>query len=433
MGDKKWYGDGIYSKTRLRKNGKPLEVFYGRVWLPARKRFCYFKLGTAPNQAQAKMRRILGDPEAALAEREKKHRKILTFGQAIDKFLAEYHSRGGTDYYHAITKAPREFFGERPLTEVTTPALDGYVKERRSLKRKSDGGRRVSESSIRKELIALGTLFKWAKRKGYVQSNPADAESMPRPKDTFDPQGIRWLTDDELTGIRSVAAPWLQNVTAWATETGMDKGKVLRLRWPELELERTDGRIVGGRFAMLRDKTGKPIRQELTDGAVEALNRAGKIRHASGLVFLDADGQPILEKALDWALDCAYKTAKITGCNFRTFRHTFATRALRRGVPREVLAKMMGHSTAFITDRYMHVADDQLRAAARALSGPERLAGTGDRDRMPPAPDAVPPTVAPTVAGKSGDEASIAQVLATQARRGAGVAEQGCLLSSYTG
>ena len=101
------------------------------------------------------------------------------------------------------------------------------------------------------------------------------------------------------------------------------------------------------------------------------------------------------ERALECALVRAYREAGMSGCNFRTFRHTFATRALRRGVAREVVAKMMGHSTAFITERYMHVADDQLQAAAAALSGPERLHGSNmtvkgqksirtGKDRTPP-------------------------------------------------
>ena len=56
-----------------------------------------------------------------------------------------------------------------------------------------------------------------------------------------------------------------------------------------------------------------------------------------------------------------------------------------------------------------------------------------DRDRIAAVPQATPATVAPAVAGGAGDAASIAQVPLAQARRGAGVAEQGCLLSSYTG
>jgi len=55
------------------------------------------------NQAQQKMRRILGDPEAALAERERTRTKVLAFSQALDQFLCDYHSRGGTRYYETIT------------------------------------------------------------------------------------------------------------------------------------------------------------------------------------------------------------------------------------------------------------------------------------------------------------------------------------------
>jgi hypothetical protein len=96
----------------------------------------------------------------------------------------------------------------------------------------------------------------------------------------------------------------------------------------------------------------------------------------------------------------------------------------------------MGHSTAFVTDRLMHVADDQLRAAAKALSGPERLAvndqASRDRGRIAAAPEAMPPTATPAVAREAGVQAGIAQVVEATMRRGAGVAEQGCLLSSYT-
>jgi len=253
-------------------------------------------------------------------------------------------------------------------------------------------------------------MFKWAKRRGLVQVNPADAESAPRPKETHDPHDTRWHTDDNLKALYAVTPPWLRNVVEWAAETTMDKGKVLRLRWAELDLERVDGRIVAGRFAMLRGKTGKPIRLVLSEHAIEVLNRAGKVRHSSGVIFLNEDAQSIEEKALDWALGCAYKAAKITGCNFRTFRHTFATRALRRGVPVPVVAKMMGHSTVFITERYMHVADDHLEAVAKAMSGPERLTGNDQaepgRGRIPPVPGealaGAPQTVPPEVAAEAG-------------------------------
>ncbi len=402
---------GLYSKTPTRSPMAGKLVFFGRVWVRGEGKFRHFFLGTALKQAKRKLAAYYSDPEKAVAEREAAHAArrqersaAYKVAQLFDAFTAGYRSRGRTGFHGTILDAARAFMGDRPASSVTRALLDAYVKERESVQRKDGGGRRVSDSTIRKELIGIGTAYKWGKAQGLVPVNPADAESMPRLKETFDPQAIRWLTDDELKGLRDVSAPWLRNAIGWATETGMDKGKVLRLRWSELDLDRADGRIGAGRFAMQRDKTGKPIRQELSDGAVEVLNRAAKVRHASGVVFLDADAQPIEEKVLDWALSCAYKAAGIAGCNCRTFRHTFATRALRRRIPREVVAKMMGHSTAFITDRYMHVADDQLKAAAKAMSGPERLGSddqeSADRDSI--ADDSgvgsvtVPPTVLPT-------------------------------------
>ncbi len=290
------------------------------------------------------------------------------FELLVAKFLREYLPRSGrSDYYVEQSKVWLRFFAGKRVANLASQDVAAMLRVRL---------KEVSQSTARKEVVSLGTFFRWAKRAGYMISNPADSDSVRRPAEAFNPREVHWLTDQELPGLKAACPAWLNTVVTWATETGMDRNKIRRLRWPELDLDRAHGRIVRGRFAMLRSKTGKPFRQELTEGAVEALNRAAKTRHTSGIVFLNEEGRPIEEKALEWALRKAYRETRITGCNFRTFRHTFATRALRRGVPREVLAKMMGHSTAFITERYMHVADDQLREAAKALSGPERIGGS---------------------------------------------------------
>lgn len=403
MSDKtiNWYGDGIYSKTR---NGA--ETFFVRLWVPSAHKTATWKLKGRTLDAARKSCQRIGDPDKAWAAREvarvtrKQHKEAAyTVGQLFDAFTAGYRSRGRSGFHGTILKAAREFMGDRPASSVTRVVLDAYVKSRESVKRKDGGGRRVSDSSIRKELIGIGTAYKWGIARGLVLENPASGDKMPRPKEHK--EEARALTDDEYTNVRDASAPWLRNVITWAAETGMDKGKVRALRLRELDFDRIDGRIVAGRFAMTRDKSGMPVRQVLSTGAIEALNEAGRVKHPSGTVFLDEKGQPIAEKVLDWALACAYKAAKVTARNFRTLRHTFATRALRRGVPVPVLAKMMGHSNGFITATYMHVADDQLEAAAAAMSGPERLVGRGTMGT-------VPPTGAITGASTQGDSTNVA-------------------------
>ena len=53
MSDKniEWYGDGIYSKTRIGADGKPLETFYVRVWIPSERKMRTWKAGHTPKQA----------------------------------------------------------------------------------------------------------------------------------------------------------------------------------------------------------------------------------------------------------------------------------------------------------------------------------------------------------------------------------------------
>jgi integrase len=54
---------------------------------------------------------------------------------------------------------------------------------------------------------------------------------------------------------------------------------------------------------------------------------------------------------------------------FHTLRHTFASWLVMRGVPLYDVAKLMGHNTIVMTQRYAHLAPDRLRASAVGLSG----------------------------------------------------------------
>ncbi len=53
---------------------------------------------------------------------------------------------------------------------------------------------------------------------------------------------------------------------------------------------------------------------------------------------------------------------------FHTLRHTFASWLVEKGVPLYNVAKLMGHSTIDMTQRYSHLAPDTLRSAAMCLS-----------------------------------------------------------------
>lgn len=348
---------------RVYKDTKTGRWFVDYFWRGQRLRF---KAGSSMRAADQLRLRIESEinsgkhnPEALRLDIGGRGATGLTLGRLVEQFLASYRSRGRTDYYEEKARRWLEQFGKDILVADIGPLQVERYRNARLEK--------ASASTVRKDIISLGTLFRWAMTKGLAAENPADPLRVKRPRE---PAGeSRALTEDEYSRLLEACPNWLAAIVRWACHTGMDKGMVQRLRWSDLELQRDGSRVVSGSFKLLRSKTGKPIRQVLSTLAIEALNMARRVRHASDAIFLDAGSQPIDEKALDWALGKALKAAELQGVNFRTFRHSFATWALRSGVHPTVLAKMMGHSTAFITERYMHVADDMLEKAAKLMGG----------------------------------------------------------------
>jgi len=53
-----------------------------------------------------------------------------------------------------------------------------------------------------------------------------------------------------------------------------------------------------------------------------------------------------------------------------TLRHTYATRAIERGVNPKALQKLLGHASLQVTmDTYVHVTDDSMIKAVRKFEG----------------------------------------------------------------
>jgi len=283
----------------------------------------------------------------------------VLFEELAERFIKEYRPRSGrTDYYEEQGRVWAQFFEGSVVREITPGDVRAMLRKRLE---------KVDPSTARKNVISIGTLFRWGMQEGILESNPADSVLVKRPPASA--SDSRAMTEDAYSRLLAVSPNWLAMLERWACGTGLDRNMCLGLRWVDLDLERDDDkRIVSGGFKLIRSKTGKAIRQALNEDAIAALNEAARTRHMSGIIFLDDRSQPIKERPLDWALGKAVKAAGLQGVTFRTFRHSFATRALRAGVHPRVVGQMMGHSTAFITEMYMHVADDLLEQAAQRMS-----------------------------------------------------------------
>jgi integrase len=65
----------------------------------------------------------------------------------------------------------------------------------------------------------------------------------------------------------------------------------------------------------------------------------------------------------------ACKKAGITDFRFHDLRHTYASHLAMRGVHIRALQELLGHKTLAMTQRYSHLAPEQLQNAVKLLDG----------------------------------------------------------------
>lgn len=175
-----------------------------------------------------------------------------------------------------------------------------------------------------------------------------------------------------------------------ALETGMRIGELMGLKWSEIDYDksvlyvrrslcyfRRDGKYV---FEWHDTKTHNSKRViPLTKQAVKALKRQWirrqsiLLKNASevqeeyrDLVFVTKNNRPTQQFIVAESIDVAIRRIRkdypeFEGFSPHCFRHTFATRAIERGMQPKILQKLLGHGSLQTTmDLYCHVTEDTL-------------------------------------------------------------------------
>ena len=89
------------------------------------------------------------------------------------------------------------------------------------------------------------------------------------------------------------------------------------------------------------------------------------------LVFINwRTGEPAKNSSYDTHLYKLCDEAGIKRFSMHVLRHTYATRAIERGMQPKILQQLLGHASIQTTmDRYVHVTDDSLTQAIRQFEG----------------------------------------------------------------
>ena len=335
-----------------------------------KKRLTIGRYGTiAPDQA----RRLALDALAAIHEgRDPQSEKVrargaLTVGQLVEMFLRDHvqvHRRPATlaQYRHVLAHVV-EAHGREPVDRLTRAMMSKLHAELGA----------TSPISANRMLAAVSSMWSWAQGRGLIPEstmNPAAriTRFKEQPKE-------RYLSVEELSRLGK-ALRECENVSLFARLairllllTGARLREILDAKWANVDWER-------GALRLETSKTG-PRWLQLPDAALDLLRQAPRVSGNPHIIPGHQEGRP--RRDLCKPLAALAKAAGVGSSTAHMCRHTYASHAAGRGTSLYMVGKLLGHTQAQTSQRYAHMAQDPLRAAANAV-GAALTDAMGDSD-----------------------------------------------------
>lgn len=279
--------------------------------------------------------------------------KERTVSEMLERYLEEHSSRKSlTDYRRnrASLKHILPYFGDRTLAEVTPKLIAAYKAKRYEEK--------SAPATLKKELGLMRAAFNLAIQEWeWCRENPFRRIKM----DQVNNERVRYLSDDDFKKVLDQCPEWLKPVVMVARYTGMRRENIVTLRWDQVDLFR---KVI----LLDRTKNGDRLGIPICETLMEVFKSLGKVRHLrSNTVFTGANGLHYSGNAVGMAFGRACKSAGISDFRFYDLRHTFASSLVQKGVDLYRVQRLLGHRDGRMTQRYAHLAPENLREAIRVL------------------------------------------------------------------
>lgn len=323
----------------VRTNGKEEKIYYANYVVEGRR--VRRKLGK--NKKLAGL--ALKDLEVKLERQELGFER--TNDKPLKKFAEEYLEYVQTTWSpktYKDTYKPKigfflDFVRKNKLSQVTSKDIEDFKLHRL---------KKVSESTVAGDLIALKAMFNWGIAQGYLRENPCKNGTKLKKTPKNPP---RFLSREEAARLLSTAKnSLLYSLVATALYSGLRKSELVWLEWTDIDLD--EGIITVRNKEGFRTKNSKSRTVPLSDDLKEALL---PYRKDSGWCFPNSQGSQYKNNLLrDFKVLC--EEAGIENCHLHTLRHTFASHLVMDGVSIYKVSQWLGHSDVTTTMIYAHLA-----------------------------------------------------------------------------
>lgn len=278
----------------------------------------------------------------------------IPLGQWLDKWVGIMTTAKGwkpatvRNYTDVIEAYVRPICGKMRLSALTSEDV------RKMLGQTRKDGQPLSTSTQKRIWAILTAALDAAVAEHLVPGNVARVPTATAPKVTYEERPVLSAEQvkkikDELEGTKD----WLYPLFTLSISTGCRQGEALALRWADVDWAKAEVSIMG---TMDRSTKGtvapktRTSRRTLKVGpeVIEALRWQQTHQTNKGskdLVFTSDQGTPIYDSTVrrHWANVC--ERLNIPDMHWHDIRHSAAVLMLNAGVPAEVVAWRLGHSS----------------------------------------------------------------------------------------
>lgn len=269
----------------------------------------------------------------------------ITLDAAAAKWWLEYgQNLNSADSMFYLLKGIVDAFDRRlPLSQISKLSVSNFIVT------SQQAGR--SPATINRYLCCLSSICSRARDHWDCNVPPFKILSLrlKEPK-----ENIRFFRDiDEVRRLVAGAAEHIRPIIWCALYTGLRRGRVLGLRWDQIDWENHQIVYIG--------KDGSPNSVPMVEPLADILRN---LPHTCEFVFTRR-GRPIRDIKSAWA--AAFVRSGVPYRNFHALRHTTATWLLRKSGNLKVVQSVLGHRTLSVTTKYAHLVNDDSACAMNSL------------------------------------------------------------------
>jgi integrase len=274
----------------------------------------------------------------------------------------------------SAVNALKAYFGKKRLQSIRYSDLRTYratrlkdatrgdlARHKQELKNNPKATLRVTRkiATVNRELAKLRRMLNIAQREGWIRSNPfAAGESLISLADESKRERI--LTREEERRLLSACSgprAHLRPIVIAAIDTGMRRGELLSLRWRDVDFEHDLISIQAFNTKTMRERqvslTAR-LSQELT--ALYEQSPKDPARRVFGIL-----------DNVKRSFTAARAAAGLSDVRFHDLRHTAATRLVGAHIPLSEVGRVLGHTQANTTFRYVNMNIETAKRASAAL------------------------------------------------------------------